>query len=262
VALEHLPLSADLALDPSIRHQVEGGERRALGASAHIVVTGAAGLALLAPYELDAARITVVEPGVDRATMATPWSSGPVELLAVGTVNHNKGYDVLLDALATIRHLNWRLTCAGSLERDSATAARVRALTTAHGLDTRVLWRGELNPDEVDACYRRAHVFVSTSRRETYGMAVAEALAHGLPVVATQAGAAASLVGADAGLVAPIDDPASVADVLDRLVSDATLRDRLVAGARRRRERLPSWEDAVARFSSMLGTLAPQASYD
>ena len=49
--------------------------------------------------------------------------------------------------------------------------------TTELGLAARVEWLGDLDLDDLQACYRRAHVFVSASRRETYGMALADALA-------------------------------------------------------------------------------------
>lgn len=262
VALEHLPLGSDPGLPADARRSFEMSERRALGAAAHVVVTGAAALPLLEPYGLRPGRVSIVEPGTDPRELSAPWSAGPVELLAVGTVNHVKGYDVLMDALAQLTTRDWRLTCAGSLERDPATAARVRAVASALGLEAHVRWRGDLDAQEVDTCYRRAQVFVTASRRETYGMAVADALAHGLPVVTTRTGAAPDLVGTEAGIVVPADDAGALADALGRVLSDASLRERLAAGARRQRDRLPSWDEAVSRFVDVLDTLAPTGPHD
>jgi glycosyltransferase involved in cell wall biosynthesis len=76
-------------------------------------------------------------------------------------------------------------------------------------------------------------------------MAVAEALARGLPVVSSATGAIGDLVGRDAGRLVPPGDPAALADALRSVIDDSALRARLSAGARRVRATLPSWDDAA-----------------
>jgi glycosyltransferase involved in cell wall biosynthesis len=83
-------------------------------------------------------------------------------------------------------------------------------------------------------------------------MAVAEALARGLPVVSTTTGAIADLVGDDAGLLVPPGDTRALGGALGRIVRDDSLRARLAAGARRVRERLPTWERAAAEMAAAL----------
>jgi glycosyltransferase involved in cell wall biosynthesis len=87
-------------------------------------------------------------------------------------------------------------------------------------------------------------------------MAVAEALARGLPVVGTRTGAIAELVGGDAGLVVPAGDAAALSAALARLLDDPALRARLAAGALRARERLPTWEQAIGRMAAALSQIA------
>jgi glycosyltransferase involved in cell wall biosynthesis len=114
---------------------------------------------------------------------------------------------------------------------------------------------GELDDAALEAAYDNADVFVLATLRETYGMAVAEALAHGVPVVTTATGAAADLVGAaegGAGLLVPPGDEAALAAALSRLIGDAELRARLAAGARRVRDCLPTWEEAGAKMAAAL----------
>ena len=86
-------------------------------------------------------------------------------------------------------------------------------------------------------------------------MAVAEAIAHGLPVVATTAGAIPELVGNDAGLLVPVGDTEALAESLARVLSDADLRVRLAEGARLRRNRLPTWDEACRRMANALNRL-------
>ncbi len=252
VALVHLPLAADVSIDADIRTRLAAAERRALDASALIVVTGMATLGLLAQYALPRGRVVVVEPGTDPAPLAR-GSGGPgVCLLCAATVNFGKGHDVLLSALAAVPSQEWRLTCAGSLTRDPVTADRARGLVQQLELTDRVTLAGELNADALAACYDAADVFVLATRRETYGMAVAEALARGLPVVSTTTGAIPELVGPGAGLLAPPGDAKAFASALARVISDVDLRARLAAGARAVRDRLQTWEVAAARMEAAL----------
>jgi glycosyltransferase involved in cell wall biosynthesis len=255
VALVHLPLAADVTFDSDTRARLALAEHRALAASALVVVTGTDTLGLLARYSLPRDRIVVVEPGTDPAPLARGSGGPAVKLLCVATLNAGKGYDVLVSALAAVPHRDWHLTCAGSLTRDRATADHVRGLVHQLKLDDRVTLAGELDGAALAACYDAADVFVLATRRETYGMAVAEALAHGLPVVSTTTGAIPDLVGHDAGLLVPPGDADALADALTGVVNDAGLRAQLAAGARQVRGRLPGWEQAAARMDAALQRL-------
>jgi glycosyltransferase involved in cell wall biosynthesis len=115
---------------------------------------------------------------------------------------------------------------------------------------------GELDEVPVNEWYARSDLFVLATLRETYGMAVAEAIARGLPIVSTRTGAIPEIVGPDAGiLVAPGDAPA-LAAALRRVLDDRSLRERLAAGARRQRESLPTWDHAVGKMDAALRALA------
>ena len=76
-------------------------------------------------------------------------------------------------------------------------------------------------------------------------MAYAEALAHGLPVIGTTAGAIPDTVSAEAGLLIPPDDVPALAAALRRLIENPRERAQLAAGARAAAERLPTWADSA-----------------
>jgi glycosyltransferase involved in cell wall biosynthesis len=260
VALMHLPLATAARLEGRSMEGVMEAERRALHCAARIIVTGKAALPLLAEYAPPFDRVIVVEPGTDRVPLArgsrhASEPNAPLELLCVASLNAIKGHEMLLEALAATPHEGWRLTCAGSLTRDPGTVARVRTAITRLGLEDRVSLAGELHDDALESCFDRADVFVLAARQETYGMAVAEALARGIPVVATRTGAIAELVDHEAGLVVAVDDRAALASALGCVMLDGDLRARLAEGARRVRSRLRTWEDAAERMSAVLDPL-------
>jgi glycosyltransferase involved in cell wall biosynthesis len=183
-------------------------------------------------------------------------AQGSLRLLAVGAVTPRKGHLLLIDALADLRDFDWRLTCIGSLERDPASAAALRRAIAAHELGARVALMGERPPELLSAAYRDADLFVLPSYHEGYGMAYAEALAHGLPIIATTAGAIPDTVPATASLLVPPGDAAALRDALRRIFTDANLRSRLAAGAALAAAALPDWPAAVRSWAAAFDQVA------
>jgi glycosyltransferase involved in cell wall biosynthesis len=254
VALVHLPLAADLGSDDDTAARF-AAERRALAAAALVIVTGRATLQLLAGYELPPSRVVVVEPGTDAAPLARGSNGSPLQLLSVATLNPGKGHAHLLTALAAVPSRHWHLTCAGSVTRHPPTVERIRAMVGDLRLGNHVSLAGDLEAAALEECYDRSDLFVLATLRETYGMAVAEALAHGLPVVSTRTGAIPELLGHGAGLLVPPGDIRALTDALTRVVSDADLRARLAAGARQVRPTLPRWDETIAKMATTLESI-------
>jgi glycosyltransferase involved in cell wall biosynthesis len=163
-----------------------------------------------------------------------------------------KGHDILVEALARLRHLPWRLTCAGSETLHPPTVAALREQLRRTGLADRVRLAGDLDEPALSHLYDVADLFVLATRHEGYGMAVAEAVARGLPVVSTVAGAIPELVDERSGAIVPMNDPAALAAALQPLLSDDGARARRSAAARARRETLPRWPEAVSRMAAAL----------
>jgi glycosyltransferase involved in cell wall biosynthesis len=198
---------------------------------------------LIELYALPTDRVHVAEPGVAAADLATGTATGG-ELLCVGAVTPLKGHDVLLDALATMRDLSWSCVCVGSLDRDPAFAEEVRSRELAD-------FAGPRTGAELDRSYAAADLLVLPSRAETYGMVVTEALARGIPVVATDVGGVTEALG-DSGLLVPPEDPAALAAALRSWLGDAELRARLRRAARERRDSRPRWEATASVVAGVL----------
>jgi glycosyltransferase involved in cell wall biosynthesis len=252
VALVHHPLAHETGVSRADAVRLWAHETWTLQHVRHVVVTSPrTSKLLMSEYGVKPAQLSCIEPGTEE----WPAARGPRRnaLLCVATLTPRKGHVTLIRALARIAHLDWHLTCLGSLERDKATVKRVRHEIRKARLDRRVTLAGETGSrEQLKRHYRRADLFVLPTEYEGYGMAVAEAIAGGVPVVSTPTGAIPQLVGRDAGLLVPRGDVNALARVLARVLSDRTLFDRLRAGALKRRRELPRWEHAVRQFAKVL----------
>jgi glycosyltransferase involved in cell wall biosynthesis len=200
--------------------------------------------------------MTVAPPGQDPVPAAAGSSDGLCRLLSVGAIVPRKGFDVLLEALATLAELPWRLVIAGDRTRDPTTAARLDADIARLGLARRVDLVGAVAHERLAALYAGADIFVLASRFEGYGMAFAEALGHGLPVVGTNAGAIPETVPAGSGLLVAPDDPAALAGALRALIESPARRAELAAAASARARTLPAWHDTARLFAHAIAHVA------
>jgi glycosyltransferase involved in cell wall biosynthesis len=254
VALVHHPLADETGLTAAQVEQLARSERRALTMARAVIVTSeTTGETLKRNYGLACERLTIARPGTDPASPARGSAhlpGGVPHLLSVGTVTPRKGHDLLVDALARIAHLPWICTIAGSTDLAPQTTADVRRRIAMHRLDARIRLIGE--QADLSPLYDRADLFVLPSRYEGYGMAFAEALRHGLPVIGTTAGAIPEVVPSTAGLLVSPDDVTALASALRELIANPRARNALAAGARSVASALPSWQDTAARVASAL----------
>jgi glycosyltransferase involved in cell wall biosynthesis len=212
-------------------------------------------------YALPPDKVHVAQPGVEKAHLASGTDGGG-ELLCVAAVAPHKGHDEMLAALATIADLPWRCVCVGTLHREPAFVESLRQRAEASGISDRVCFAGPRIDDDLAQAYAAADVLVLASRAETYGMVVTEALARGLPVIATAVGGVPEALGRTTagrrpGLLVPPGDSGALASALRGWLVDADLRQRLRESARERRLTLSGWDrptDRIARVLSQAAT--------
>jgi glycosyltransferase involved in cell wall biosynthesis len=253
IALVHQPLALESGLPPTDANKLRASERTALEFACRVIVTSPSTAKLLTrDYGVRVERITVVRPGADAVAPAVGSRDGVVQLLAVGSVVPGKGYDVLVAALANLSDLPWRLVIAGDTGRDPATAAKIEVDIARFALTDRVALLGAVAPDRVAELYRAADLFVLASRFESYGMAYAEAVAYGLPIIGTTAGAIPdTLSGGSAILITP-DDVAGLTHALRRLIVDSDERQRIASATRAAAAKFPTWRDSAVLFAGAI----------
>ncbi len=252
VAMLHHPLGLETGLDQETSRALLDSERAALKFARRIVVTSQTTADTL--RELGFAPpppVTVAVPGTEAAPRAK-GSDGRIEILSVGAVVPRKGHDLLIDALAGLTHLDWHCTITGSLDRDSAFANGLARRIAEAVLGERIRFTGPLSPQGMQDHYASADIFALPSRYEGYGMAFAEALARGLPVIAARAGAVPSTVPASASILVPPDDVTALREALAALIADGGLRRTLSDGAWKHAETLPRWTDTARIVADVL----------
>ena len=247
VALAHHPLGLEEGLLLSEKAHLLKTEAEALTLARHIVVPSPASLReVVELFGVPAEKITIAEPGILRGKRAAGTPAGePLHIVSVGSLTPRKGYGVLIDALNEVRDLPWRSTIAGSPDLSPPAAALVRQKIAEYGLGGRVQLAGQLGEAALSALYSSGDMFALASLYEGYGIAFAEAMTHGLPVIASGDGAVADTVPASAGFVCQAQDVAAFAGALRALLSDARLRREKAGSAWRHGQTLPAWENTA-----------------
>jgi glycosyltransferase involved in cell wall biosynthesis len=118
---------------------------------------------------------------------------------------------------------------------------------------------GECDEATLDRAWQAAEVFVLPTLYEGYGMAVAEALARGLPIISTRTGGIAAMVGDDAGRIVEPGDAAALGAALGAVIRDPELRASMAGAARLRATALPQWPAAVRAWAAVLAAVGAEA---
>ncbi|MER7478095.1 glycosyltransferase family 4 protein [Streptomyces sp. NPDC126510] len=258
--LVHLPLGDETGLDAAVAAELDAKERTVLRAVPAVIATSDwAVRRLVSHHGLPPERVHVAAPGADIAPLA-PGTDGVSRLLCVAAVTPRKGQHRLVEALAAVSDLPWSCVCVGSLTQDPEYVDHLRSLIRKHGIEDRFELAGPKSGPALDASYATSDLMVLTSYAETYGMAVTEALARGIPVLATDVGGLPEAVGRAPGggvpgILVPPENPAAIAAELRGWFGEADVRRRLKAAARSRRAALDGWATTAQSLAAVLRRL-------
>jgi D-inositol-3-phosphate glycosyltransferase len=254
------------------------GERQVIARADRIIAATPAEQAQLEwLYKAQAGKVTIIPPGVDvchfypiPADEARQFIGVDPEcclLLYVGRIEPLKGVDTLIQALALLRG---RQTCRreyaslaiiggepdATPEAMDAEMRRLRSLCAELGMQDVVLFLGKRGQDTLPYYYSAAEVVVVPSRYESFGMVALEAMACGIPVVASQVGGLAFLVqDGVTGYTIPDGDPQTLSERLSRLLNDEQLRQSLGRNAAEYAQNY-AWDKIASQLAGVYEKLA------
>ncbi len=239
----------------SLYHNLTAPLSRIVWRSAAAIIANSKGLASLAERFAANREIGIIKNGVDtqifRPSPARP-ESGSICILTVGRLHYQKAIDVLLRAFAAIvepQRAQIRLVIVGDGPEKSSLLDLARQLSIAEQVD----FLGWVDRTQLPELYRQADIFAFPSRDEGMPNAVLEAMASGLPVVATPVPGIEELVTSDeTGLIVPMEDHASLAAALLRLATSESLRFSMGTAGREKVERHFSWKASAEAYLALV----------
>jgi glycosyltransferase involved in cell wall biosynthesis len=250
LGLIHLPASYNIL--SGVHGKLGDEELMALNHMRQVIVTGRFTFDLLCNVGLNPARISMVEPGTDHFPRKKQHKPVPSELLCISNYSAIKAQDVLIRALYRLTAWDWSLHLYGDMDRDKEYSETVRSLIQQLKMEHRIIMHGIVERHEISTVFLNADLFVMPSLFESYGMALTESLAHGIPVVTTSAGNIPYTVPAGMGLFTEPGNEKQLADSIHSLFDDPLKYSNLCAAASQYFKQVRSWEQAVTDFETIL----------
>jgi glycosyltransferase involved in cell wall biosynthesis len=237
----------------SVYHALTGAGIRSLWRDANAVIANSKGLAGLARRHDPTCGVSVIPAGADVAGI-TPKDDysvrGEVTLLFVGRLVRQKGLDVLIAALAKISlAVKWRLVLVGDGPEWPALAGEASRL----GIADRLELRGWVAKEKLPEVYRSGDIFLLPSRDEGMPNALLEAMAAGLPVIATNVnGTAEVVIDGETGLLVEPENVEALTAALERLVTSERKRADFGTAGRARVARAFGWDTVAKAWSGVI----------
>ena len=236
--------------DFKLYHKIAAPFLHVIWHGASSVIANSKGLHNLATAFDSTIEIPIIPNGVDLKKFSAPardWSTP--RLLSVGRIVYQKGLDLAMSALADLKDLSWTWTIAG----DGPQMQVLQSMAEENGIKDRVHFIGWQSADQLKKEYYAANIFLFPSRHEGMPNAVLEAMASGLPVVATRiAGNEELVVNGETGALVPAEDVESLRESLRPLLVDAKMREKMGRASRQRVEESFSWNRVAEQYQKIL----------
>lgn len=251
VALVHHPLALETGISVETAEKLKDSETAALAATRGVIVTSpATARTLIADFGVAEEHVHIALPGTEQAAPAPRGARDELLILSVGSLTARKDHRTLVSALEQVAARPWRCRIVGSDRMDPISASALRQQIEQAGLADRITVTGEV--EDIASEYDRADVFALASRYEGFGMAFAEAMVRGLPIVGCRGGAIPDLVDPRAGLLVEPGNVTRFAEALATLIDDPEQRRKFADGALAAGRRLPDWPETARTLSDFL----------
>jgi glycosyltransferase involved in cell wall biosynthesis len=195
--------------------------------------------------------IVIALPGMEFPENTAGWTpdlrkTNPrkIVLLNAGEPSERKGTIYLVEAMARLKKLNLHLNITGTFYAESKYCQKLKRLIEQHGLADKITFHGYIERESLLDLYRRCSIFVLPSLSEGYGIAMAEALYFGMPVIASNVAAIPEMItdGVN-GMLIPPRDSISLAKAIEAMANDSAMRLRMAEANASKALQLPRWGD-------------------
>ena len=236
--------------DFHLYHRLMAPFLRVIWTNAARIVANSNGLRQLANTFDARYEIPIIPNGIDLqaySSMDRDWSFP--RMLSVGRVVHQKGLDLAMRALGGLKQLTWEWRIAG----DGPQMQILQSLAKELGIADRVQFLGWQSSEQLIESYKQANVFLFPSRHEGMPNAMLEAMASGLPIIATCiAGSEELVLNDETGYLVPPEDIESLRTALKNLLNDLTRREQMGSASRAHAEANYSWESTARQYALLL----------
>ena len=205
--------------------------------------------------KMGAKNVNIIPNGVDLKIFAKQAVAPrkKIKILTTSSLIPRNGIDTLIKACALLpKKTIWQLSIAG----DGPELSKLKSLTAHYNLEDEITFLGRVENTQIPALLSSHHIFARPSRKEGFGVSFIEAMASGLPVVATPAGGIVDFVThTETGMLAEVDNPQSVADCIQTLASNKKVYSQIKANAKRLVEDRYSWDTIARSVTTEISTL-------
>lgn len=252
VVLLHHPLGLETGLSQAVAAELVASEKAALAHCRGVVVTSTETARTVRElFGVDESDILVALPGLTPRPEASRTGK-PKRILTVASLIPRKGYLDLVAALSRVRAKDWRADFIGSETADPVHAEAIRTAIRENGLEERIVIRGAVGGTALDGYFADASLFALASHYEGYGMAFAEAMSAGLPIVGCRGGAVPEVVTPEVGILVEPGDIDGLAGALESLLADNGRADAFAQGAKAASRSFPRWSETAASIAAFL----------
>jgi glycosyltransferase involved in cell wall biosynthesis len=236
--------------DFHVYHKLVAPFLRIIWKNAAALVANSNGLRHLANTFDARFEIPIIPNGVDlELYKATDRDWSFPRLLSAGRIVHQKGIDLAMHALGGLKELDWEWRIAG----DGPQMPMLQSLAKELGIAERVIFLGWQSREQLMECYKQANLFLFPSRHEGMPNAMLEAMASGLPVVASCiAGNEELVIDGETGCLVPSEDVESLQAALKKLLIDPALREQMGVASRQYVEANYSWKSTAQQYALLL----------
>lgn len=235
-------------------HKILAPFLRVVWGNSSSVVANSQGLRALAHAFDSRFEIPIIPNGVDLDMYTSPERSWqPPLILSVGRLVYQKGFDLGIRALARLKHLDWQWKIAG----DGPEMESLKSLVREQGISHRVVFLGWQSREELLQCYKQSNLFLFPSRHEGMPNAVLEAMASGLPVIASRiAGNEELVLPQTTGLLVESENIDALTAALQELIDNPARGQHLGAASRQRVEQFFGWENTARQYEALLENIS------